>query len=238
MLKEKILLAAPNSVHKNYCFKEWLILAKSFGCDIFIADNSPLDANKDLYESLKVPYEWINPHGKSSEQFICESQNKIREKVLKEGYTHLFFLETDLFPPTQILPLFLAMDVPVVSAPYFIYKNSFTTPMNQEIRIFDGEAITRNYTLGESFSFMDGGLKKCYATGFGCTLVKRQVLQQVDFRYTQDQYVQDNHIGPSHADSYFYADLQKVRIQAYLYTGITVRHYNSDWNKIREFQNN
>jgi hypothetical protein len=234
---DRILLAAPHSIHKNYCFIPWLVLAKSFGVDIFISDNSPGNENAEMYESLGVDFEWVNPEGKTSEEFICESQNQIRNRVIEKGYSHLFSLETDLLPPKTILPfLFTASKhygLPVVSAPYFIYKNRHSQIMNQEIRIIGFEGYTRNYSLKESFGFQDGDIHQCYSTGFGCTLIRKDVLEKLEFRSEPDQWVAENEIGRSHADSYFYADLQRLNIPSYLYTGIVVRHYNSDWSKIR-----
>lgn len=239
-MKNKILLASPNSSVKNYCWNDWLDRARSFGVDIFISDNSLNDENKSLYEKHNIPYVWTNPLGKASFEYICESQNKIRDYFLGNNYTHLFFLETDLFPSKSILPLFECFDVPVVSSPYFIYKGAHTAPMNQEIRGFGDEALTRNYSLSESFQFHDGELKRCFSTGFGCTLIKREVLEGrkhssfegVKFRWIGDSLVVEDPSGGSHADSYFYADLQRLKIPSYLYMGTLVRHYNQDWSKI------
>lgn len=228
----KILIAAPNSSFKNYCWDAWLARARSFKCDIFIADNSINNENAVLYQKHNIKYAWNNPLGKSSFQFICESQNQIRDYFLENNYTHLFFIETDLLPPKQLLPLFECINVPVVSAPYFIQKGSHTSPMNQEIRGFGEHALTRNYSLFESFSFQNGDFHRCFSTGFGCSLIKREVIEQIEFRYIADSLVQEHVYGGSHPDSYFYADLYRLGIPVYLYTGIVVRHYNQDWNKV------
>lgn len=233
MAKNKILLAAPNSFHKNYCFEEWINLAKSFKVDIFIADNSPNDCNKELYKKHKVDYIWTNPAGRSSYDFICSSQMKIRQRVLQGGYTHLFFLETDVFPPRTILPLLECIDAPVVSVPYFIYKGKDTIQMNQEIRIFGKLGISRNYSLFEAFRFIDGNVHQSFSTGFGCSLIKADVLDAAPFRWIGDKFVVNDESGASHPDSFFYCDLQRLKIPSYMYTGYTINHYNSDWSKIK-----
>lgn len=175
-----------------------------------------------------MDYKWNNPYNKNTYEYICDSQNAIRDKFLKGEYTHLFFLETDLFPPKSILPLFESFDLPVVSAPYFIYKNRDTIAMNQEIRVFGEVAETRNYSLLESFNFTNGDLQQCYASGFGCTLIRRDVLEKVEFRIAGI-----SNTGEAHADSFFYSDLQMNQIPAFMYTGLTVRHYNQDWSKLK-----
>lgn len=231
----KILLAAPNSAYKNYCFKEWAMLAKLFsekyGCDIFVVDNTIGDLNKSLYKKHKINYSWVNPKGKSSFEYICESQNKIRNKVLKDRYTHLFFLETDLFPPLSVLPLMECLDKQVVTMPYFLYSGYSTILMNQEVRIFGDDALVRNYSLSESFSFFNGETRECFSSGFGCSLIKREVLEKITFRCTPDPWSNAGFGANAHADSYFYTDLQRAKMQPYMYTGHVIRHYNSDWSK-------
>ncbi len=228
----KVLLAAPTSAHKNYCIEEWISNAKRFGSDIFISDNSPGNSNKSLYKKHGINYSWVDPKGKTSVCYITESQNQIREYFLKGDYTHLFFLETDLFPHPSLLTLLYSLDLPVVSAPYFIYKGASTIQMNQEIKVVGKQAITRNYSLKESFNFTDGNVHQCYSTGFGCTLIKRVVIEALAFRYTGDNLTCNEDGSASHSDSFFYSDLQRLKIPAFLYTGSVVRHYNSDWSKI------
>jgi hypothetical protein len=207
------------------------MFAEKYGCDILIADNTPKNKNKKIYKKYKINYVWINPHNKTSFEYICESQNKIRQIMLANGYTHLFFLETDLFPPLSVLPLMECLDKPVVTVPYFIYKGYSTMLMNQEVRIFNQDAIIRNYTLSESFSYFNGDTLQCLSSGFGCSLIKREVLVRVKFRCTPDAWVTDAPGLQSFADSYFYTDLQRSKIPAFMYTGYVVRHYNSDWSK-------
>lgn len=228
----KILLAAPTSVNKNYCIHEWISNARRFGCDIFISDNSLNNENKELYIKYGINYSWVDPKGKTSVCYITESQNQIREYFLAGDYTHLFFLETDLFPHPSLLSLLHSLDLPVVSAPYFIYKGNSTIQMNQEIKIVGRQAITRNYSLKESFLFTDGNVHQCYSVGFGCTLIKRGVVETLPFRYTGDNLTCNEDGSASHSDSFFYSDLQRLKIPAYLYTGNVVRHYNSDWSNI------
>lgn len=228
----RVLLAAPTSANKNYCAEEWVSNAKRFKQDIFISDNSLNNSNKEFYKKHNINYSWVDPKGKTSVQYITESQNQIRDYFLKNDYTHLFFLETDLFPHPSVLSLLQSLDLPVVSAPYFTFRGNGTILLNQEIKIVGSQAITRNYSLKESFNFTDGNVHQCYSCGFGCTLIKRSVVEALPFRYTGDNLTCNEDGSASHSDSFFYSDLQKLKIPAYLYTGVNIRHYNSDWAKI------
>ncbi len=175
--------------------------------------------------------------GKTTYTYICESQNQIRDYFLAGNYTHLFFLETDLFPPRDIVRLFKTVNAPVISAPYFLYYHREKMQMNQEIKIIGGQrAITRNYTLKESFNFTDGRIKEGFAFGFGCTLIRRDVVEKIPFRVVGENLTCNEDGSPSHADSFFYSDLQKNHISPYLYTGITVVHHKSEgvWLKVKQ----
>jgi hypothetical protein len=234
-MKEKILVAAPNSVHKNYVASEYFSLIKNLthpNYDILIVDNSPGNANKDLYEELGINYAWIDPKGKSSYHFIWESQNHIRNHFLDGDYTHLCFIETDILPPPWILEYFVSYGVPVVGAPYFIYKNDSSLLMNQQIDAFYTGGETRNFTLEESFHQMKGKMNMSFSIGFGCVMIERWVVARYPFRFQENQYVRNDAAMPSHADSFFYADLWMDGIQVYHDTSLVVEHRNLDWAKI------
>lgn len=235
-MKEKILVAAPNSFHKNYIAKEYFSLIKNLShpdYEIFIADNSPNNENKDLYDQLGINYVWTNPKGKNSFQFIWESQNEIRNYFLdNKEFTHLCFIETDLLPPPYILEYLLAHQKSVVGLPYFIYKDNDSILMNQELDPFWTGGETRNFTLEESFMQMKGDLKMAFSIGFGCVMIERWVVATFPFRFTNDKNVQNDASGPSHADSFFYADLFMAGLEVYLDTAMPIDHYNQDWMKI------
>lgn len=234
-MKEKILVAAPNSFHKNYVACEYFTLIKNLShgnYDIVIADNSPDNCNKDLYEQLGIKHLWINPKGKSSYQFIWESQNAIRNYFLDGDYTHLCFIETDLLPDPSILEYLTAYNLPVVGIPYFIYKGETSMLMNQQIDAFFTGGETRNFTLEESFRLMDGKLRISFSIGFGCVMIERWVIATFPFRYMPDQNVRNDASGASHADSFWYADLFIQGMEVYLDTSMVVEHRNQDWMQI------
>jgi hypothetical protein len=235
-MENKILVAAPNSHHKNYIAEEYFSLIRNLthpNYDIFIADNSPNNANKDLYEQLGIKYQWNDPKGKSSYHFIWESQNNIRNYFLDNPeYTHLCFWETDILADPGILEYLTAYKVPVVGIPYFIYKGSDTILMNQQLDIYFTGGETRNYSLEESFRFMNGRLKFAYSIGFGLVMIERYVVAHFPFRYTPDQYVRNSDKGPAHADSFWYADLFMSGMDVCLDTSRIAEHRNQDWMKI------
>lgn len=236
MKAPKVLVAAPNSFHKNYVATEYFSVVKNLtypNYDLFFVDNSPNNCNKELYESLGLKYKWVNPENKSSILFIWESQNEIRNYFLdNKEYEYLMFIETDLIPPPDIIEKLIVHQKPVVGAPYFIGKLEKTILMNQEVDEFWTIGETRNKTIEESFLMCDGKLKQAFSIGFGCTLIERFVIAHFPFRYMPDEHVQNDASNPAHADSFFYSDLFINYLDVYLDTSLIIEHKNQDWEKL------
>lgn len=229
----RVLLAAPTSIHKDYCVHEWATLIKNLSYDnyeIYIVDNSP--EQRTIWSELGIKNDWISPKGKTSQQFITESQALIRHYFLNNEFDYLFFLESDLFPPIHILDYLVALNKPVAGCPYFIYKGDETILMNQEINTLIGSGLTRNYSIDESYNFFDGTLKRAFAIGFGCVLIKRDVLELIEFKFKDSKNIVNDTDSFSHADSFFYADCFMKNVPVYLDTSIVIEHRNQDWKKI------
>lgn len=233
MNNDYILVAAPNSYHKNYMADRYFSLVKNLShknYDLFFADNSPDNCNKGMYEDFGIPYAWINPKGKNSFQFIWESQNAIRNYFLDNPkYTHLCFIETDLTPPVWILDYLAAHRKPVVGCPYFIYKGEESLLMNQEIDTLYTAGNTRNYSLEESFMQMNGKPNKAFSIGWGCCMIERWIIARYLFRFQNDGRVRNEAGKPAHTDSFFYGDLFFDGIEPMLDTSLVIPHYNQDW---------
>lgn len=239
MRKPKVLVAAPNSYHKNYIFERYFTLIRNLNFDnydIFIVDNSPENKNKDLYEELGIDYKWVNPAGRSSHVFIWESQNEIRNRFLDGDYTHLFFLETDLLPQPWILDYLVSLNVEVAGCPYFIYKGNGTILMSQEVETLFTGGHTRNLEFEESFYKMDGKIQKGFAIGFGCLLMSRNIVARYPFRYQEDYLVRNDEVSPAHADSFWFGDLYLNGETVYFDTSMVIPHMNQDWLTIQELE--
>jgi hypothetical protein len=194
-----------------------------------IVDNSPREADMaGAYRDAGLNWLWVNPKGKDHYQFMCESQNKIREYFLEGDYTHLFFLESDVVCEPSLPDYFAAYKVPVIGAQYFIYKGEETIAMSQTMDTGYAFGHTRNLSLEESFMHISGDPVQAYSIGFGAVLIERGVLEIIKFRSVPDGMTQ----GVAHADSFFYNDCARNVVDVYLHTGITVKHYNQDWSKI------
>jgi len=224
-----ILVAAPTSDKKDYCLDVYARQVQSFtyiDYDTFLVDNSKDPKHIEKIWDLGIDAERVEPKG-SPLEFITESQNIIREKVLSEGYEWLFMLETDVFVPLSILDYLMMYSNPVHTFSYFIgnsalclqgittmsgNKRGMRIPAEVGDSLFGSIKPIHEYKIGMDFDV--------YATGIGCTLIHRSVLKKVKFRTGNQKEV--------FSDSYFYLDLKRLGISPVLDTTIIPAHYRSD----------
>lgn len=226
----KVLVCTPHNVVKNYCFDEWLARVTNLtypNYDILIADNSPDNKNKKRIVKMGINAIYIKPKRKVNQKYIAESQEALRVHALLHKYDFILFIESDIFPPHDIIERLLAHRKKVVSASYFINFGEESHLMLQNIEK-DGGAVkhTMNIDSGYDINIVDGEVHEVYACGLGCTLIHKSVLEQIRFRWEEG--------APSHADTIFAADLKQLKIKQYLDTSIICEHKNSSWATITD----
>jgi GT2 family glycosyltransferase len=228
----KILISAPTSINKRYCDAEFISHAKAFSYpnkEIFLVDNSPTPHYSEELKELGVDVAYVNPKGRPLKETMTICNNIIRDKVLNEKIDYLFSLETDHFPPTNILEVLVSYDKPVVSIPYFIGHGSERHLLLRtlvESKIDTQKLIESQLSFLDGFFFVNGQLNQIYSCGIGAMLVKREVLEKVSFR-TQT----DNHTD-CHADTFFNMDIYKAGFDNMSETSLLSWHYNSDWGTV------
>ena len=231
-IRNKVLVAAPTSSAKDYCMLEWIEMLKGLTypwADIYLVDNSPDPDHVRQFWEQGIFADWHNPQGKSPVQFIAESQNKIREYFLDGDYTHLMFIESDVFTPPNIIEYFLWRPLPLVSAMYFVGEGTKTSLQLQIIEDKFRFRRTRLMNLDENFAFIDGTQKEVFACGLGCVLIQREIIKQVGFKYRPSKSVDSAHFS-TFSDTYFYSDLTDLGVPVFVDTSITVQHKRKDWD--------
>jgi hypothetical protein len=226
--KFTVLVGTPHNEIKNYCFDEFISNTTNFTYkyyNIVIADNSTRKKNSKQISKLGVNTIYIKPKQKDNQQFIAESHEALRLAALRENVDYLLHLESDIFPPKDIIERLLIHQLPVVSATYFIDEGLNSHLMVQEIED-KGDIIreSRNIVGGHDILLINGGLQKVYACGLGCTLIHKSVLEKIKFRWEKG--------APVHPDTFFAADLNAMGIPQYIDTSILCEHRNSSWNLV------
>lgn len=155
-----------------------------------MSDNHPPEK---LYENLK------------------EKMNKAREIFLQGKWEYFFNVEQDILLPSGALEKLIKDDLPVVSGLYR-YRPSKHGHDRFMPRIYDPEgpqdADDRNPELHKDFEY--GDILKCTFVPFGCLLIKRWVLDKIEFR--------------DGGDVDFCKDAWNEGIEVYVDTGIYCGH--------------
>lgn len=98
---------------------------------------------------------------------IREVRNRTVEEFLASDCTHLLFLDDDILPPANLLPLLLAVDQPIVGA---LVHDSAGSPIVFE-RVEGGEVRWVDHPKTGAFP--------CWAVGSGAMLIRRDVLESL-----------------------------------------------------------
>lgn len=216
----KVLVASPIHSSKAYCIEDWLDALCELrypSKEVLLMDTSENDTWIDL-KDRDVAYMRIEKPYQDGRRNLVESQRSIRKVFLENDFTHLFLVECDVFPPKDAIEWLLACNADVAAFPYAIFSGKDTMYVSHvNDPLFPGSA--RATTLAESCS-MYGGLMEVTACGLGCTLIRREVLEQVDFRYTPFRQI--------YSDSVFYEDLHALGIKSYCLTTHICEHRRND----------
>lgn len=109
------------------------------------------------------------------------ARNELVRRCLDGDYSHLFFMDSDMSFPSYALSRLLAHDKDMIGGIYTVK----TPPFNSIVFVDE--------TLGEkewtSWNPKTMELKECAAIGTGCLLVKREVLESMEwpwFEYRPD----------------------------------------------------
>ena len=223
--RKRVLVCAPQSDVKKYCFDEWAENVKNFTYpyyDVFLADNS---LTKDFSEYIKsIGFNSINITNEENKDSVLSrvatSHELCRQYAMRNNYDYILHLETDVFPPIDIIEQLMAEKKPVIGALYQLSDNEARVPMLN--RISSDVDDYRVAIYGGYNNFMITGKPvKTLSVGLGCILISRPVFSKFPFR---------NIKGASwFPDVVWINDVYAKKVPIYAHTGIICRHKNSNW---------
>ena len=230
--KPRILIGAPQSDVKNYCFDEWLDNIKKLAypeelIKIYLADNSSSPNNfRNFTRKKHIKGSYIyGGGGRTILERMTDSHNAVRKYCLDNDFDYLLHLETDIFPENMfIIDMLLAHRKKVVGVPYFIGQG-----IERRLCVMNMDETSRQFKLSYmcpdlDMQYYDGSIQKCHAAGVGCALIHRSVLEKIEFRYDKNLV--------AHPDTYFYIDCMLNNIPVFVDTGLYVKHKNeTQWGE-------
>jgi hypothetical protein len=227
----KILVATPTYEGKNYCLEQFIDNVAKFSYprsrfDFMIFDNSKEPDNaKYINKNYGVKVHWKDYSGMSVIQKLSETHEAIRQHAINNHYDYLLHLESDVFPPSDVIEQLLFTKKNIIGVPYNLFGGGQRRLVTQGFQEGDvaGDYFVSSLNLGHHHHwFFDGGIKRVTTNGIGCTLMRVNTIANIPFRF-----VEGDVAAP---DTWFTRDLLSMKIPYYIHTGMLCFHWsNEDW---------
>ena len=228
-MENKVLIGVVTSIYKDYCYKEFsrqLRVLQAQGHDVLIVDNSFCTTRRQGFKTIHY-----RKNGMLRE-VLRDCMNIVREEFLKGEATHLMILESDVFIKTNSIGSLLALDADVASFTYPMKLKCFNK-QSLCVQLADAHNVYRMITPEESQELINTGVKRLGIdtlngspithVGYGCTLVKRKVLERIEF-VTGKTAAPDGRMP--FPDSYFHFDVNRYGFSNRLDTDFLPEHRN------------
>jgi cellulose synthase/poly-beta-1,6-N-acetylglucosamine synthase-like glycosyltransferase len=234
MYNPRILVAAPQSDEKNYCFEEWVMNVRRFiypndKIDILLCDNSKSEKNVSKIRNMGIECIYVKPQGKDIRELLAECHNLCLEYAKYYNYDYLFHLETDIFPAPNIIEQLLIHKKEIICGLYNIFNGAYREP---SIRLVEkkNDGYMRAYGILRNYTLINEPLMKVYSGALGCTLIHKSIFNEIKFRGV---------IGEAQfPDTWFAQDMLQKKIPIYVSTKNICKHFNQNWkNKSFNFIN-
>jgi cellulose synthase/poly-beta-1,6-N-acetylglucosamine synthase-like glycosyltransferase len=238
---KKVLVSCPTAAAKNYCFKEWIDNVMNFtypNFDIRLFDNTDDKGANANYLNDYINTEYGNKSGKffaentlvkhnlktsSIIAKMCFSHNDCRNYALDNDYDYLLHLESDVFPPKDVIERLMFRQKNITGGLYFTGEGKHRVAMVMERLQLTENYITSMYIYPNSgeIRLFDGDIHQVAQLGLGCVLISRKAMERVKFRYIPDRNF--------HPDTYFSEDCDTLNIPIHLDSSVVCRHENRLW---------
>jgi len=110
---------------------------------------------------------WLESRGLS----LTTNRTKLVHEALKSDATHFFFLDDDVIAPDDVIPSFLAANLPIVCGLYMAKKAKGERGLSAWMKRGGGYAA-----IGPQ---QDGRYVSVDVSGLGCTLIQRSIFERV-----------------------------------------------------------
>lgn len=230
---KRVLVCGPQSDVKKYCFDEWAENVKNFTYphfDVFIADNS---LTKDFSEEIKQKgFKCINITDDSNRDSVLKrlatSHELCRQYAIRNNYDYMLHLETDVFPPIDVIEKLMFERKGIIGALYQLSDDSARMPMLNTISSDIEDYRVATYGKYNNY-LIKGKPVKTLSAGLGCVLIRRDVFTRFGFRHIEG--------AKWFPDVVFINDLYSKKKPYYAHTGIICKHKNSNWGVFGEDYN-
>lgn len=122
----------------------------------------------DLVQKYEVEYARVYRH------YIGVSRGMIAQRILRDGCSHLLFLDDDTIPPVGAVDMLLASDKPVVGAWVRQRRKNYYPMIIQEEKEDNSGLVGIINPPSDTLHLIP-----CHGIHMACTLIKREVLEKI-----------------------------------------------------------
>jgi hypothetical protein len=224
---KKVLISSPTAAAKNYCAKDWIEHVRSLkypNKELVLFDNT-LDKGRNaafLESTYGVKCDWAYTEERELFKRMAISHDKCRQYAIDNNFEWWLHLESDVFPPEDVIERLLSSGKKVIGGLYHIKTGKERTALIQELlTLAPHEYQAIQMTNDKETYYIDGKTKRVYHIGLGCMLIHRSVFSKIQFRMLD---------GVDCApDSFFAEDCNKMNIPIHVDTSIICEHRNQSW---------
>ena len=163
-------------------------------------------------------FQWAQPTGDSKRDILRQYQTG-REAFLGGGYDALLVIESDIIPPPDTLKKLIALDT---DCAYGVYMFRHGNPIINIAHRYEGQAANRGEPLDLRPEILAEAIEQvqyhCTGGGLGCVLIKRHVLEAIEFR---------NGNG-GHCDTHFNNDVHRLGFDMWADMSVICGHKRPD----------
>lgn len=241
----KILIGVVTNEVKDYCWDKFKAQLKELNKehDVLIVDNSDRVVNRPPFKTInyrgakemRIHFMQKNFELKRKDNYLTvvtkDCMNILREEFLKGDYTHLWVLESDVFVDKDGLQRLIDMKADVANLTYLMRLQRNNGELSLCVQSTDTKGKSRMISPQDSKDLVNNGVKVLGVDtlngktlthcGYGCTLIARRVLEQVEFKAV----VTPDGLNPF-PDSMFHTDVNKLKFTNKLDTDYIPYHWN------------
>ncbi len=184
----RVLIGCPTYEGHSFCIKRFLEALKKISYpnfDVLFVDNSEKEEHAQFIRSHG--YEVLRNAEKTADRIdaIIKNRNIIIQRAIEKGYGCLLFLDTDVLVPEDIIEKLLSHDNDIVSGVYLggqmIKRRMRLAPVIYDFT--EKKDYVKHIPVER---VLEGDFFEIAACGFGCCLIKREILEKVTLRYNKE----------------------------------------------------
>lgn len=122
--------------------------------------------------SLQFPEDHIIKYHLIGSCLVYDARDKVIEFAIKEDADWIFFLDSDMVPPSDILKKLVNMNVPIASGMAFKRTPPFQPCFYTRVEI---NKETHKPYLESPIDFPNEGILECQGVGMACCMIRREV---------------------------------------------------------------